>query len=94
MPKRQSKKPHGDENEAAFAAAQRVIAMTEGEANVERPTNVVPRRRRKNPAAVALGRLGGRKRAKTVLEAIPPARRREIAKAAARARWAKERGES
>jgi hypothetical protein len=94
MPKRQSRKPRRDENQAAFAAKQRVIALTEGEdASVPaRPAKVVPIRRRKNPAAVALGRLGGLKRAQTVKDTIPEGRRREIASVAARARWAKTRG--
>jgi hypothetical protein len=69
-----------------------VIAITEGEPSARRPSNVVPMRRRKNPAAVALGRLGGLKRAQTVKDTIAPERRRPIATAAARARWAKEKG--
>ena len=96
MPKRQSRKPPRDENQAAFAAKQRVIALTEGEdtAAPVRPAKIVPMRRRKNPAAVALGRLGGLKRAQTVKDTIPEGRRREIASAAARARWAKARGDN
>lgn len=93
MPKRQSRKPSRDVNQAAFAAKQRVIALTEGEEPEARPSNVVPMRQRKNPAAVALGRKGGLARAKTVMQAIAPERRRQIASAAARARWAKERGD-
>jgi hypothetical protein len=42
--------------------------------------------RRKNPHAVALGRLGGRIGGKR-LETLTPERRREIAQLAARARW-------
>lgn len=93
MPKRQSRKPPRDENQAAFAAKQRVIALTEGEDEpVSRPANVIPITRRKNPAAVALGRKGGIARAKTVMTKIAPERRRQIASAAARVRWAKARG--
>ena len=44
----------------------------------------------KNPAAVALGRLGGRKGGKARAERLTPARRSEIAKMGARARWAKQ----
>lgn len=51
----------------------------------------MPKRKRKNPAAVALGRLGGRARAQTVLEAIPAEKRREYARQAVNARWAKYR---
>jgi hypothetical protein len=43
--------------------------------------------RRKNPHAVALGRLAGEGRMKR----ITPARRKEIAKMGAAARWAKRR---
>ena len=93
MPKRQSRKPLHDANQSAFAAKQRIIALTEGDDAPARPANVVPMRRRKNPAAVALGRLGGLKRAQTVKDTIPAERRHEIASMAARARWAKARGD-
>ena len=45
------------------------------------------RRRRKNPAAVALGRRGGKKGGKARALKLSAARRREIATEAARARW-------
>jgi len=45
---------------------------------------------RKNPAAVALGRLGGLKGGKARMEKLTPERRRQIASDAARARCAKE----
>jgi len=41
----------------------------------------------KNPAAVALGKLGGRKGGRARAERLTPERRREIAKRAAAARW-------
>jgi hypothetical protein len=43
----------------------------------------------KNKAAVALGRLGGLKGGKARAEALSPERRKEIAKKAIAARWAK-----
>jgi hypothetical protein len=43
----------------------------------------------KNPAAVALGRLGGMKGGKARAIRLSEERRREIAQNAARARWAK-----
>ena len=43
----------------------------------------------KNPAAVALGRLGGLKGGKARAKKLSPKRRKEIAKKAAQARWAK-----
>jgi hypothetical protein len=43
----------------------------------------------KNPAAVALGRLGGLKGGKVRAERLSPEKRKEIAKKAALARWRK-----
>jgi len=43
--------------------------------------------RRKNPAAVALGRLGGKKGGIARAKVLSKARRVEIARAAANARW-------
>lgn len=52
-----------------------------------------PKPREKNPAAVALGRLGGLKGGKARAKALSPERRREIARKAIAARWAKKRKE-
>ena len=41
----------------------------------------------KNPAAVALGRMGGLKGGKARAESLSPKRRSEIARKAARSRW-------
>jgi hypothetical protein len=43
----------------------------------------------KNPAAVALGKLGGRKGGLARAANLSPAKRKQIAKKAARARWSK-----
>lgn len=43
----------------------------------------------KNAAAVALGKLGGKKGGKARAESLSAKRRSEIAKAAAKARWGK-----
>ncbi len=43
----------------------------------------------KNPAAVALGRLGGKKGGKARAKKLSPERRSEIASLAAQARWQK-----
>lgn len=45
----------------------------------------------KNPAAVALGRLGGLKGGKMRADSLSAARRKEIAKEGAEARWSKNR---
>ena len=47
----------------------------------------------KNPAAVALGRLGGKKGGKARAKKLTPERRSEIATNAARARWKRTRGD-
>jgi hypothetical protein len=44
----------------------------------------------KNPAAVALGRLGGLKGGKARAEKLSAKRRKQIAQDAAKARWSKE----
>ncbi len=43
----------------------------------------------KNPAAVALGKLGGAKGGKARAEALSPAKRKAIARKAAKARWSR-----
>ena len=43
----------------------------------------------KNPAAVALGRLGGLKGGKARAKSLSPEKRKEIAKKAAQTRWEK-----
>ena len=45
----------------------------------------------KNPAAVALGKLGASKGGKARAEKLTPEERKEIARKAAKARWAKKR---
>ena len=47
----------------------------------------------KNPAAVALGKLGASKSGKARAEKLSPERRKEIARKAAKARWEKKRRE-
>lgn len=81
MPKRSSKTkpPERDVNQSAFDAVQHVIRLTEGAAD----------RAEKNPAAVALGRLGGLKGGKARAESMTAKRRTAIATRAAQARWQK-----
>jgi len=71
MHKRTSKKDEGVNALAASIVAQ----ATKEEA------------REKNPAAVALGRLGGLKGGKARAKKLSPERRKEIAKKAAESRW-------
>ena len=46
-----------------------------------------PPKRQKNPAAVELGKLGGKNGGKATAEAITPKKRQEIARKAAAALW-------
>lgn len=78
MPERKSKpKRPADLN---LLAASITKAATEGEPDPDAG---------KNPHAVALGRLGGKKGGKARAEKLTPERRKEIARKAAAARWNK-----
>lgn len=79
MPKRSSKAKlrSRDVNQSAFDAVQRVVSLAED----------ATKRREKNPAAVALGRLGGLKGGKARAEKLSASDRSEIARRAADARW-------
>ena len=81
MPKRSSRQASRDINEIAA----RVLA----EASDETAERIVPEKKEKNPAAVALGRLGGKVGGKARAEKFTPEQRREIARKAAGARWHK-----
>lgn len=76
MPKRSSKRPR-DANQLA----KLVVDIATGEMQDTSTTGG------KNPAAVALGRLGGQKGGKARAAKLSPQRRRQIAKIAASVRW-------
>lgn len=76
MPKRSSKRESEDVNVNAF----RIVSEA---------TNADTTEPEKNPAAVALGRLGGKVGGKRRAEKLTPERRKEIARIAASARWKK-----
>lgn len=79
MPSRASKPPEGEDfNQAAF----RVVKQATEKHDPDRP---------KNPAAVALGRLGASKGGKARAKALTAARKKQIARKAAEARWKKRR---
>ena len=80
MPDRSRKRPR-DLNRLA---ASIVEAATEGE-----PEAV---EKAKNPAAVALGKLGGKKGGAARAKKLSARRRKEIAQLAARARWSQKDG--
>jgi hypothetical protein len=79
MPKRSSKRPR-DPNQLA----KLIVDMAAGEAPADTAAD-----NGKNPAAVALGRLGGLKGGKARADALSPRQRTMIAKIAAQARWKK-----
>lgn len=76
MPKRSSSRK--DPNLIAFD----VVAKATGGGQTKKPQEP-----EKNPAAVALGRLGGLKGGKARAAALSDKRRTAIAKKAAKARW-------
>ena len=76
MPKRSRKT--SDENVTAFEILK---------AATEKPTE---KPKEKNPAAVALGRLGGLKGGKARAEKLSAKRRKEIAEKAAKKRWSRQ----
>lgn len=78
MPERSSKKK--DLNQNAFSIMQKVTGEIEEEKQDTTPSE-------KNPAAVALGRLGGLKGGKARAEKLSGDERRAIATQAANARW-------
>lgn len=67
--------------------AHRVFLESIGEAEKTEP----PIERKKNPAAVELGRLGGLKGGKARAAALSPKKRSEIAAKAAKKRWEKKK---
>jgi hypothetical protein len=72
MPKHSSKPK--DENQIAASIMEQITQSAS-----DNPT--------KNPAAVALGRLGGLKGGKARAQSLSPKRRKAIAKKAAQSRW-------
>jgi hypothetical protein len=87
MPKRTSKKSKPtDISQLARAIVEEATgeSLTSHTLPQDHPQKPI---RKKNPAAVALGKLGGKKGGIARKEKLSPERRREIAEQAARARW-------
>jgi hypothetical protein len=72
------KRSSKDINETAFSIVQQVTGQS-------------PPKPEKNPAAVALGRLGGAKGGKARARALSQEKRREIAQKAAISRWSRKK---
>jgi hypothetical protein len=66
--------------------------MIVDQATAQEPVEEQPQVPEKNPAAVALGRLGGKKGGPARAQKLAVEERVEIAKKAAQARWGKNRG--
>ena len=82
MPKRSRKKPPPDD--INILASKIVASATKDKPELEESDE-------KNPHAVALGRLGGKKGGPARAKKLTAKRRKQIAKKAAQARWAKEK---
>ena len=88
MPTRSSKKPKREGTAHDFTVVARsVVEQAIGERLDGLP--LPDKDAGKNPAAVALGKLGGAKGGKARAEALSPAKRKAIAKKGAAARWKK-----
>ena len=92
MPKRSSKKKRPtDENQLAKSIVDEAVADVEEAVRKAAMIGGMEFRRVKNPAAVALGRLGGKKGGPARAKKLTKKRRSEIAKKAAEARWQKKK---
>jgi hypothetical protein len=87
MPKRSSKPKREGTAHDFTVTARRVVEQAIGEKLDGSPLD--DPNARKNPAAVALGRLGGTKGGPARAKNLSAKRRSQIAKQAARARWGK-----
>jgi len=90
MQNRSSKKKPRDLNQLAKAITEEATAEPAPATQAEQPQDEAVASG-KNPAAVALGRLGGLKGGKARAKKLSKKRLREIAKKAAQARWKKRR---
>jgi len=87
MQNRSSKRPgRPDENQLAKSI---VDELTSDEPPAPRRPPKAERPPEKNPAAVALGRMGGLKGGKARAEKLSEEERKEIARKAAEARWSR-----
>jgi hypothetical protein len=85
MPNRSSKQKDTQQ------LARSVLDAIAPEAEPAKPASEEPAEKEKNPAAVALGRLGGLRGGKARAAKLSPAKRKAIAKKAAAKRWSGKR---
>jgi hypothetical protein len=83
-PKPAAKRPGTARDHDFATVARSVVERAIGEKLDGSPLDPPPA---KNPAAVALGKLGGLKGGRARAEALSPAKRKAIAQKAAAARW-------
>lgn len=83
MRKRSSKKKPADPNVIAYEGMQSLLEKLDPD-SIEKP-----KEKKKNPHAVALGKLGGAKGGKARAAKLSAGKRKAIAKKAAKARWSK-----
>jgi hypothetical protein len=85
-----TKKPRKKREHDFAVTAFRVVQEATGQAGEPETEKTEPEPiEGKNPHAVALGRLGGLKGGKARFQKLTPEQRKEIARKAAQARWAK-----
>jgi hypothetical protein len=89
MRKRSSKRRHRDLNELAASIVDQSTDEAFQRRSRELTQFVIEQNSHKNPAAVALGKLGGLKGGKARAASLSAKRRQEIARAAAAKRWKK-----
>jgi hypothetical protein len=75
-----------DENQTAFDGLQEILRRDAERDGIPQEPTLKPE---KVPSAVKAGRLGGLKGGKARALALPPKKRRRIAKKAAKSRWAR-----
>lgn len=84
-PKAPAKRPGTPRDHDFTTIARRVVEQAIGETLDGKPLPDADKE--KNPAAVALGKLGGAKGGRARAEALSPSKRKAIASKAAKARW-------
>jgi hypothetical protein len=87
MTKKKKKAPADISQLAKFIVDETTVSTAHGMSSTNKYVSLTTKE--KNPAAVALGRLGGLKGGKARAEMLSAKRRKAIAKKAAKTRWSK-----
>lgn len=85
------RRQNGDDVEVVLAGFVHLPMFWQCGADVCRQIDMASEKPKKNPAAVALGRLGGLKGGKARAAKLTPEQRSEIARKAGKNRWAKKK---